>query len=163
VSLEVGSLSQVRRVLRRLGGRPSCFPCFRGVVHVLPGELFRQHGKFFQTFLHGGLGAILLQVLFYCCTPVGCLAEGDSAIVTDAKGQWLARCIAEDADLKLDDKAEIRGSRPEYFRPPLRLCVSHPDYATFDDWKNANSLESPSGRFKEPASSNSVEAQSQLR
>jgi hypothetical protein len=75
--------------------------------------------------------------------PVIWLAEDDSAIITDAKGQWLASNIPDDEDLARAKAADVRRIRKDMLRLPLRLRVSHPDYATFDASQNANFPGSP--------------------
>jgi hypothetical protein len=77
--------------------------------------------------------------------PVPCewLAEDNSAIIADAEGRWSSTNAPEDADLQLGKSFDTFRFPAALFRLPLRLRVSHPDYAAFDGSQDANIAGAP--------------------
>jgi beta-lactamase regulating signal transducer with metallopeptidase domain len=77
--------------------------------------------------------------------PVPCawLAEGDTAIVTDAQGRWEATNVPVDVDLQVTKNIDLAGFSAEDFQPPLRLRITHPDFAAHDDTRFPKLVEGP--------------------
>lgn len=89
------------------------------------------------------------------------LAEGDSAVVTDAEGRWKATNIPSDEELNRPQYVEGRyvqdgkiihhpqddkGMRiaPKFLGPPLRLQITHEKFAPYDGWRDWQKAGAPS-------------------
>jgi hypothetical protein len=76
--------------------------------------------------------------------PVMWLAEGDAAIVTDEEGRWRATNIPSDEELDLAKIAKETRLSPNAPTYPLRLRITHRDFAPYDGHRDETLKEAPS-------------------